>query len=70
MPLAATIAALTLEAGGWAAYSAVTAAASGALFIAFGVAWEQDHARTGILQRVTIVVGWAWLAALCRHLAG
>lgn len=50
LPLATIIAALTLDATGWAIYSALTAVASIATFVAFGTAWDHDHADTGLAQ--------------------
>jgi hypothetical protein len=68
VPAAAVVAALVLDDPAWVVYSGVTAAASGALFLYFGTAWEADHPRAGLIQRVTIVVGWSWLGLLCWHL--
>lgn len=49
---------------GWQVYSALTAIAGIFGAGAFGHAWEQDHPRTGLVQRATIVVCWAWLGLL------
>ncbi|WP_163541601.1 DUF998 domain-containing protein [Occultella kanbiaonis] len=68
LPVAAVVAALVLDDPAWVVYSGVTAAASGALFLCFGTAWEADHPRVGLIQRVTIVVGWSWLGLLCWSL--
>lgn len=54
---------------GLAAYSFVTGAALIVLFIAFGSSWERDGARSGLIQRVMIVVGWSWVALTCVELA-
>lgn len=67
-PVATLIAALTLDSTAWVVYSALTAVTSLVTFLAFGVAWEHDHPYTGLIQRVTIVIGWTWLAATCWHL--
>ncbi|UFU05343.1 DUF998 domain-containing protein [Ruania halotolerans] len=65
VPIAATVAAVTPELGGvLRAYSAVAAAAGTAGFLIFGQAWEQDSPRAGLWQRVTILVGWSWVAAV------
>lgn len=53
----------------WADYSAATAIAMVALFVAFSVAWEIDSAVAGLFQRALIVVGWVWIALLATFLA-
>ncbi|MDQ2587916.1 DUF998 domain-containing protein [Saccharothrix yanglingensis] len=64
LPAAAAIAALTPALGVPSrTYSAVTAGVF-ALFVVFGRAWEDDSPRAGLWQRLTILVGWAWLAHL------
>lgn len=68
LPIADGIAAFTLDSTAWTVYSAATAVATTGGFLAFGVAWEDDHPRTGLTQRITIVTGWTWLAATCWHL--
>lgn len=70
VPAAAGIAAFTIDSAPWAVYSGVTALITAAGFIVFGAAWESDHPLAGLAQRLVIVVGWTWLAALCWHLAG
>ncbi|MEE6280590.1 DUF998 domain-containing protein [Georgenia sunbinii] len=67
-PVAAGVAVVVLDDLGWVVYAAVTAATTGALFLYFGTAWEADHPRAGLIQRLTIVVGWSWLGLLCWHL--
>ncbi len=42
--------------------------ASGALLLYFGTAWEADHPRAGLIQRLAIVVGWSWLGLTCWRL--
>lgn len=69
LPVAAIIAAVTLDSTGWVIYAALTAAASVASFVAFGIAWEHDHPRTGLIQRIAIVAGWTWLATTLWYLA-
>ncbi|HWL43283.1 MAG TPA: DUF998 domain-containing protein [Ilumatobacter sp.] len=69
LPVAAGIAALTLNSTGWAIYSALTAIAAAGAFVAFGTAWEHDHPLTGLVQRAAIAVGWTWLATTCWHIA-
>lgn len=54
--------------GGWRTYSFATAAVVIVLFASFGVAWERDSPRTGMLQRLAILVGWTWIALLCLSL--
>jgi len=68
VPVAAAAAAFTLDSTAWIVYSGATAVATGIGFVVFGAASEQDHPRAGLIQRIVIVVGWAWLAALCAHL--
>jgi len=46
---------------GWAAYSLLTAVAIPALFVATGAASPNV---TGLIQRITIVTGWAWITIL------
>lgn len=67
LPAAAVVAAFVLE-GGWRWASGATAAGLAVLFVVFGQAWESDHPRTGLVQRVMIIGGWAWLAVLCWSL--
>lgn len=69
LPVAAGIAAFTLDATGWSIYSALTAVAATGALVAFGTAWEHDHPLTGLSQRAAITIGWTWLAATCWHLA-
>jgi hypothetical protein len=68
LPVAAAAAAFTLDSTAWAIYSGVTAVATAIGFVVFGAAWKKDTPRAGLIQRVVIVVGWTWLAALCAHL--
>jgi hypothetical protein len=67
LPVAAVIAAFVLVDTGWRWYSGVTAAALTAGFVAFGQAWEDDHPLAGLVQKVTIIIGWSWLGALFVH---
>ncbi len=65
VPIAAVIAALTPELGGpLRLYSAETAAAATAGFLVFGQAWERDSPHAGLWQRLTILLGWSWVAVL------
>lgn len=64
LPIAAAIAAFTVESTGWRWYAGITAALFAAVFVAFGHAWENDSPRAGLLQRITIVIGWSWLGAV------
>lgn len=68
LPLAAASAAFTLASTPWVIYSGATGLVTAVGFVVFGTAWEQDHPRAGLIQRVVIVVGWTWLALLCAHL--
>jgi hypothetical protein len=58
---------LALE-GGWRIYSFATAALIIVLIVVFGAAWERDSPRTGLLQRLMVLVGWTWIALLCLSL--
>lgn len=53
---------------GWAGYCLAAGLAGLALFGWFGVAWEADHDLAGLLQRVTIVVGWSWIPLVALRL--
>ena len=53
----------------WALYSAATGSAMVVLLVLFVVAGEQESAVTGLIQRIMIVVGWAWVALIALHLA-
>jgi hypothetical protein len=64
VPVAAVIATITLPELGWKGFSGVTAFLSGAGFVVFGQAWEEDSPRAGLIQKVTIGVGWLWLGGL------
>jgi hypothetical protein len=59
---------LSLLGSGLAVYSFVTAAALIVLFFVFAAAWERDSARSGLIQRSMILVGWTWIAILCLDL--
>lgn len=54
--------------GGWRIYSFTTAAALVALFVVFGIAMEAEAPRTGLIQRLMIVVGWTWIGLVCLYL--
>ena len=58
---------LALE-GAWKAYTLATAASVIALIVVFGAAWKRDSPRIGLLQRLMILVGWAWIAVFCLSL--
>src|SRR5690606_28888598 len=64
VPVAAIIATLTLPELAWKGYSGVTAFLSGAGLVTFGQAWEDDSPRAGLIQKVTIAVGWLWVGLL------
>jgi hypothetical protein len=65
LPVAAAIVALTPAFDvPQRAYSAATAGVFAVLFVEFGRAWEDDSPHAGLWQRLTILVGWAWLAHL------
>ena len=54
--------------GGWKIYSFATGAIIVVLIFAFVPAWHRDSPRTGLLQRLMILVGWTWIALLCLSL--
>lgn len=68
VPAAALAAAVVLDDVPLAVYSGVTSAVTAVLLGYFGTAWEADHPRAGLIQRVTIVAGWSWLGVLCWQL--
>ncbi|GAA3817015.1 hypothetical protein GCM10022226_42100 [Sphaerisporangium flaviroseum] len=56
---------------GWAAYSAGTAVAFLGCFVLTGMGFARQPALApiaGLMQRLTIVIGWAWVVALALHL--
>jgi Protein of unknown function (DUF998) len=58
---------------GWAAYSALTALAFGTGFVLFGRAMSSFGRLgriAGLLQRTTIVIGWAWIVVLALQFGG
>lgn len=63
-PVAAVVAAFVVPGAGWTTYSVLAAAAGIIGFVMFGQAWEQDRPRTGLIQRLTIIISWVWLALL------
>ncbi|ARQ71144.1 hypothetical protein CAG99_22050 [Streptomyces marincola] len=69
LPVTAVVAAFVLDGVVWPTYSALTGAVMLVATLAFGQAWENDHPRTGLVQRAAIVVGWLWLGLLFAHAA-
>jgi len=69
LPLAAGVAAFVLPGVGWTWYSALSAAAALGGLLLFGAAWERDDPRAGLVQKITIVVGWSWLGMLFANAA-
>ncbi|MUL43042.1 DUF998 domain-containing protein [Streptomonospora sp. PA3] len=69
LPAAAITAAFVLGGAVWTWYSALTGAAVLGLFALFGHAWEHDRPQTGLIQRLMIITGWAWLGLLFAALA-
>lgn len=69
-PVAAAIAAFSLDDLAWQVYSALTAVGGFMGFVAFGRAWEEDHRLAGLVQRVVIIIGWVWVGLLFIHAAG
>lgn len=64
LPVAAAIAAFTLQGTLGPTVSALVAAGLLFGFSAFGNAWEKESPRLGLIQRAVIVPGWLWLAGL------
>lgn len=69
LPLAVIIAVFVLPGAGWKGYSVLTALVVLVGAGLFGQAWQDDHPRTGLVQRVVIVTGWLWLGLLFAHAA-
>lgn len=67
LPISAVIAAFVLE-GPWRWLSAVAAVLTLGLLVLFVRAWDRDARGTGLVQRLMIITGWAWLGAVCWHL--
>jgi hypothetical protein len=67
LPAAGIAFGVALE-GAWAIFSFASALVSALLFVWFGMAWESDAPRSGLIQRSAILVGWTWIALLCSHL--
>ena len=58
-------------ASGWAAYSAISGILFGVGFILFAQAFAGAGKLTkvsGLLQRMTIAIGWIWIALVAAHL--
>ena len=68
LPAACIAFGFALTEGGWVVYSYATAAALIALFVVFGAACVRDSPSTGHIQRLMIVIGWAWIALICLKL--
>lgn len=75
LPIACGVVAARLAAAGrrgWAAYSVGTGVAFFAGFVLTSMALQQSPesmpAIGGLLQRLTIVIGWTWLTLLALHL--
>jgi hypothetical membrane protein len=67
IPAAAVVSAVTGQ-GWWRWYSAATAVVGLGLFGWFGVAYERDTPRSGLIQRGMVLVIWAWVAVLSARL--
>ena len=58
---------------GWAIYSAATGVVFAVAFVLTSMAFNQAEplvAFGGLLQRITVTVGWTWLTLLASHLLG
>lgn len=69
LPAAAMIATLVLDDPLWRSVSGLVAVAAVVGLFVFGSAWERESPAAGLIQRLTIIPGWAWLGALFVHLA-
>lgn len=67
IPAVAFVAAFVLSGALWTILSGVVGVALTVGFIAFGTAWENESPRVGLLQKVIIILGWFWLAAVFLH---
>ena len=54
--------------GGWRLYTILTAAAGLVMTVLTAIAYRQDAANTGLVQRGLIVVYWSWIVALGIYL--
>jgi hypothetical membrane protein len=74
LPAACCVVAYRLAASSrrwWAVYSVATAVAFLVCFVLTSVGFSQNPALMpigGLLQRVTLIIGWTWLTALALHL--
>lgn len=55
--------------GGWRLYTTLTAAAGLLMTVWTAIAYRQDAAKTGLVQRGLIVVYWSWIVAVGIYLA-
>ncbi|WP_017589134.1 DUF998 domain-containing protein [Nocardiopsis ganjiahuensis] len=64
LPLTPLIAVFALDDPLWRWGSGIVAAAAAVASGSFGALWEKDSPYAGLVQRVTIILGLAWLGAL------
>lgn len=64
LPVAAVVGAFALPGPLWTVTSTAVAVILVAALVAFNSAWEHDRPSTGLVQRLFIVPGWLWVAAL------
>lgn len=70
LALVPLITGFALSSVGWTVFTWITAAVCLVLAGAFATAWEADAPRTGLVQRLALIVGLGWLAATLIHLTG
>jgi hypothetical membrane protein len=68
LPVAAIAAAFTLEPLPWVLFSGVVAVVLLGLLALFNALFARDSSRAGLVQRLLVGLGFAWLALLCWHL--
>lgn len=54
--------------GSWRVYTLLTAVVGLALTLSTALAYQQDHAKTGLVQRALILVYWVWIVLVGLHL--
>ncbi|WP_197284313.1 DUF998 domain-containing protein [Bacillus sp. JCM 19041] len=53
---------------GWTIYSMLTGLIMLVLFLFFGTLWENDSLFAGLIQRMMLITGFAWVTLLATYL--